>query len=132
MFAGELNCGTILPYTDSHTFHMLQQIFRIAALKTSKIVGTSWCFGVAVILIFAWITSGPAFEFSNTWQLVINTLTTIVTFLMVFLLQYTQNRDTKAVHLKLDELIYVNKKARNALLDAEEILDDDEMQRETE
>lgn len=111
---------------------MLHRVFRTAALRTSKIMGTSWCFGIAVILIVGWMITGPLFQFSNTWQLIINTATTIITFLMVFLLQYTQNRDTKAVHLKLDELIYVNKKARNALLDAEEILDDDEMERETE
>jgi len=75
-----------------------------------------------------WFLSGPLFGYSNTWQLVINTTTTIVTFLMVFLLQNTQNRDTKAVHLKLDELIAVNKDARNLLLDAEDEMDDEEME----
>jgi low affinity Fe/Cu permease len=79
-----------------------------------------------------WFLSGPYFQYSDTWQLVVNTSTTIVTFLMVFLLQNTQNRDTKAVHLKLDELIFVNKEARNLLLDAEDEMEDDEMKREEE
>ena len=108
----------------------LTKAFRRFAQKLGKAVGTPWSFGIALLFVVLWLVSGPIFSFSASWQLVINTTTTIVTFLMVFLLQNTQNRDTKALHLKLDELIYVNKKARNALLEAEEMLDDEQMQKE--
>ena len=82
-------------------------------------------FAVAVVLIAAWIVSGPVFGFSDTWQLVINTTTTIVTFLMVFLIQNTQNRDAEAIHLKLDEIIKTMEGAHNALLDLEELEEED-------
>jgi low affinity Fe/Cu permease len=81
-----------------------------------------------VLAILVWILTGPTFHFSDTWQLIINTATTIVTFLMVFLIQNTQNRDAKAMHLKLDELIRAIKNARNELVDLEE-LSDEELQR---
>jgi len=111
---------------------LLSKFFRKIALKSGKIVGSQWSFFLACGFVLLWFISGPLFDFSNTWQLVINTSTTIITFLMVFLLQNTQNRDTKALHLKLDELIFVHKKARNALLEAEDMLDDEEMKRESD
>jgi low affinity Fe/Cu permease len=78
-----------------------------------------------VIVILVWVLTGPTFHFSDTWQLVINTATTVVTFLMVFLIQNTQNRDTKVIHLKLDEMIRALKGARNQLLDVENLSDED-------
>jgi low affinity Fe/Cu permease len=106
----------------------ITKLFRKVSQKIGKVVGSSWTFMSACLFVLVWFLSGPLFGYSNTWQLVINTTTTIVTFLMVFLLQNTQNRDTKAVHLKLDELIAVNKDARNLLLDAEDEMDDEEME----
>jgi low affinity Fe/Cu permease len=83
--------------------------------------GTSWAFGTAVAIIVLWAALGPVFDYSDTWQLVINTGTTIVTFLMVFLIQRTQNKDAEAMHLKLDELIAATKGASNRLLDVEDL-----------
>ena len=83
--------------------------------------GSSWAFAGAVLVIVAWVLTGPYFHYSDTWQLVINTGTTIVTFLMVFLIQHTQNADTAALHLKLDELIRATRLADNRLLDMEEM-----------
>ena len=94
--------------------------FRRFAHATAETSGRSQTFVLAVAIILAWGVSGPIFHFSDTWQLVINTGTTIVTFLMVFLIQNTQNRDAHAVHLKLDELIRANRHARNALIDLED------------
>src|SRR3954451_15703421 len=88
---------------------------------TEHQVGSPTSFAVAVAVIVLWAVSGPFFGWSDTWQLVINTGTTIVTFLMVFLIQSTQSRDTRALHLKLDELIRVNKMARNSLLNLEDM-----------
>ena len=84
-------------------------------------VGRSSTFVLAIAVVLVWAVSGPAFGWSDTWQLVINTGTTIVTFLMVFVIQNTQSRDTEAMQLKLDELIRVNKMARNSLIDSEEM-----------
>jgi low affinity Fe/Cu permease len=90
----------------------------------SGVVGSSWSFITAVAVIIIWAVTGPIFHFSDTWQLIINTGTTIVTFLMVFLMQNTQNRDTAAIQLKLDELIRANENARNVLLSLEDLTEE--------
>ncbi|HRI49302.1 MAG TPA: low affinity iron permease family protein [Pseudomonadota bacterium] len=101
----------------------MNELFRKYAARVAELVGTSWAFLVAVTAIAVWAASGPLFHFSDTWQLVINTSTTIITFLMVFLIQNTQNRDAKAIHLKLDELIRAMKGARNNMIDLEHLSD---------
>src|ERR1700726_4420185 len=101
--------------------------FRRFSSRTAEIVGRSYAFILAVTVLAVWASTGPLFHFSDTWQLVINTGTTIFTFLMVFLIQNTQNRDAHAIHLKLDELIRANKHARNNLLALESMSDADLM-----
>lgn len=98
--------------------------FARFASRASGWAGHYLAFVFAVSIVLVWAATGPVFGFSNTWQLVINTGTTVVTFLMVFLIQNSQNRDSKAIHLKLDELIRCTERANNALIDAEE--DDDQ------
>lgn len=102
----------------------MNELFRKFAQKSAQAVGSYWAFLVAFLTIIIWAVSGPYFHFSETWQLVINTGTTIITFLMIFLVQNAQNRDAKAIHLKLDEIIHSLKGARNKLIDAEELPDE--------
>ena len=103
----------------------MNESFRKFAHKTSELTGTPWAFIAAVSIIIGWAASGPIFGFSDSWQLYINTFTTLITFLMVFLIQNTQNRDATAIHLKLDELIRAVEKARNSLVDLEDLSDEE-------
>jgi len=106
-------------------FCVVSDVFRIFARRSSTVLGSAWAFASAILIIVVWGLTGPTFHYSDTWQLIINTGTTIVTFLMVFLIQNTQNRDAKAAHLKLDEVIRAVKGARNELVDLEKLSDED-------
>ena len=103
----------------------MYELFRRLAHHTAIAVGKPWAFLLAVLVIVVWAVTGPFFHYSDSWQLVINTGTTIVTFLMVFLIQNTQNRDAMVVHLKLDELIRAVKEARTELVDMESLSDEE-------
>jgi low affinity Fe/Cu permease len=103
------------------TQQSLADRFRHVADDLTRAVGTPWAMAAAALLIVAWAVTGPFFGFSDTWQLVINTTTTIVTFLMVFVIQTSQNREAKALHLKLDELIWATPKARNRMMNEENL-----------
>jgi low affinity Fe/Cu permease len=103
----------------------MKEFFRKFAQATADLVGSPWAFILALLVLIAWAITGPAFGFSDTWQLVINTGTTILTFLIVFLIQNTQNRDARAMHLKLDELIRSLDNARNSMVDLEDLSDDE-------
>jgi low affinity Fe/Cu permease len=107
--------------------HSLEHHFERFASRVSRWAGHSFAFIAAMVIVVGWAVSGPIFGFSDTWQLVINTGTTVLTFLMVFLIQNTMNRDSAALHLKLDELISVTSQARDALIGAER-LDEDQIQ----
>jgi low affinity Fe/Cu permease len=104
---------------------VVSDAFRVFARRSSMMLGSAWAFAGAVLVICIWILTGPTFHFSDTWQLIINTTTTVITFLMVFLIQNTQNRDAKAMHLKLDEIIRALKGARNQLVDLEDLSDEE-------
>jgi low affinity Fe/Cu permease len=99
--------------------------FSRFASRTAQLVGHPYMFLLAVVVLVVWAFSGPFFHFSDTWQLIINTGTTIITFLVVFLIQNTQNRDAKALHLKLDELIRSHVPARNDMIDIEKLSDEE-------
>jgi len=104
----------------------VNEFFRKFAAKAAEAMGSSWSFLMATAIIVVWALTGPLFHFSDTWQLVINTGTTIITFLAVFLIQNTQNRDAKGIHLKLDELIKATSGARNDVIDLD-ILSDEQL-----
>jgi low affinity Fe/Cu permease len=97
--------------------------FHIFATQAAYLVGTKWAFLAALLVIVLWLVSGPYFHYSDTWQLIINTGTTVVTFLVVFLIQNTQNRDARAIHLKLDEIIKSIDQAHNEMIDIEHLSD---------
>ncbi len=112
----------------SHRRRHTSDRFPCAPLRKPSaihVLGTPWAFVWAIVIIVVWALTGPAFHYSDTWQLIINTGTTIVTFLMVFLIRKTQNRDAKAMHLKLAELIRALGPARNKLVDLEKLSDDE-------
>ncbi len=109
-------CGIIIAMTD---------IFRKFSHQTATLLGKPWAFIVAILIVLGWACVGPLYYFSDTWQLIINTGTTVITFLMVFIIQNTQNRDAKTIHLKLDELIRANAQARNRIIDLEDVADDE-------
>jgi low affinity Fe/Cu permease len=100
------------------------EVFRKLARNVAESAGSPWAFISTLAIVIVWVCVGPYFRFSDTWQLVINTGSSIVTFLMVFLIQNTQNRDTREIHLKLDELILVSSKARNDFMELDRFSDD--------
>src|SRR5438046_4158680 len=124
-----LSKGANAAFHPAHGYTIVMAVhperFRRLAHRTAHHVGSPWAFGLALLIIAAWGITGPLFHFSDTWQLVINTGTTIVTFLMVFLIQNTQNRDSLAIQLKLAELIIAVEGAHNKLADCEELSEEE-------
>jgi low affinity Fe/Cu permease len=114
----------MLAKNDKHC-RTLNERFHGFAQKTATAMGSAWAFLSAFLVILCWGALGPLFHFSDSWQLVINTGTTIITFLMVFLIQNTQNRDSQAIHVKLDELIRALHGAQNTLLDLDNLSDEE-------
>lgn len=106
----------------------MRERFNHISQHIARLMGSPWAFMIAMVGTIVWATTGPLFAFSDTWQLVINTGTTVVTFLMVFLIQNTQNRDSRAIHLKLDELLRAVQEARTHLIDLED-LPEEELER---
>jgi len=105
--------------------HALSKFLEQFAVWMTKRVGSSWAFLTAVLLTLGWLVTGPIFAYSDTWQLVMNTFTSIVTFLMVFLLQRSQNKDSLAMQIKLDELLAAAKGASNRLIDVEDLTEEE-------
>ena len=130
--AGELVRGAFARIRTRRSERTLNDRFRSFAGLAGNVLGSPWAFLFALVFVVAWAVTGSYFEYSNAWQLVINTSTTIATFLMVFLLQSTQNRDTKAINIKLDELLRAVKAARTHLVSLEQMTDDelDQLQEE--
>jgi low affinity Fe/Cu permease len=110
---------------EKHGGHGPQGGFRYFARRVSYHVGSSWAFFIACLVVLIWLATGPMFGFSDTWQMVINTATTIITFLMVFLIQHAQNHDSRVMQIKLDELLRAIEAARNDLVDLEESSEED-------
>ncbi len=119
---------------EANECYTFSKAFRFCAQEMAQRLGSHWAFMLALLVVLGWLATGPLFHYSDTWQLVINTGTTIVTFLMVFLLQNTQNRDTKAIQLKLDELLRGVSGARTSLVNLENLSDEelDRLQHEFE
>jgi low affinity Fe/Cu permease len=103
----------------------MKSIFRVFADRTAEVTGSPWAFSVVVVITAGWLAAGPIFHFSDTWQLTMNTAASQVTFLIAFLLQNTQNRDTRALQLKLDELLRATGGARSSLMNLEKLSDDE-------
>ena len=110
----------------------MNELFRRFATATSNALGSPWAFAAALLVVVAWLASGPAMHYSDHWQLLINTGTTILTFLMVFVIQNTQNRDAKAINLKLDELLRAVEGARTGMVNVESLSDEQLLELEQE
>ena len=108
-----------------HSLMSIRNLFSVFSTVSANLLGSPWMFVANVVLILVWFLSGPFFDYSDTWQLIVNTATTVFTYLAVFLIQNTQNRDAKAVHLKLDELITSVEGARNKFVDLENLTEED-------